>query len=187
MAKKMIDIGTLSEAEQKKLKAQLDAKKVAADAEEARQAEKRLEFYYQVKDVIEKELLKNLAKMPDGQVSPLALKARKHPKTGKDGWALSKILKRVANLPSRKPTTDTGFINAVKYCEVGKPRRLTEEQRDKKKAKAAAAAEAKKLETARKAMFRKERSDRKTAKLKKDAATSKKSPSSTPKPKPKSK
>ena len=128
--KKTIDISGLPEALQATIRAQLDKANTAEEAKEAIRAKAAMKFYYKVKDEIQAELLKKLAKMPNGEVSPLALKA-----AGDNGWSKSKILKIIATIPNRKPTKDEGYVRAARNIEQGKKRKLTDEAKAKKEAR----------------------------------------------------
>lgn len=128
--KKTIDISGLPEDQQKAIRAQLDKANTAEEAKEAIRAKAAMKFYYKVKDEIQAELITKLAKMPNGEVSPLAEKA-----AGDTGWSHSKILKIIGNIPKRKPTTDEGYVRAARNVEKGKPRKLSDEAKAKKKAR----------------------------------------------------
>jgi hypothetical protein len=143
--KNNIDISTLPEALQKDILSQLDKASTAETAKEAIRAKAVMKFYYEVKEEIEAELLKKLMKQPitdaNGKtlhfaVSPLAARA-----DGDSGWSGGKILKLIANLPTRKPTTDEGFIKAASNIEKGKKRKVTPEAKAKAEAKKETAAE----------------------------------------------
>lgn len=159
MAKKTIDIGNLSEAQQGAIKAQIEAAKEAVTQEEAATAKERVEFYYKVKDKIQDDLLEQL-KPGIGYAL-----ARKEGET--NGWSKSKILKQIASLPAKKPTTDAGYITAARNIEKGKPRKISKEIRDKRKLEAAAKKEKAAKKTAAKALFSKKVSDRKTKSVEK--------------------
>ena len=137
-----------------------------ADAEKAEvaRAKAALECYYHLKDEIETDLMEKLwpGGGPHGEKNTPLSQTRLAEKENTEA-NVSKILKAISNLPNKKPSTDKGFVAAARNVEVGKRRRLTPEQREKRKAKAEEAAQ----EEARGKLFQKKKSDRKTAAEKK--------------------
>ena len=171
MAKKeTIDISSLSDEQKKAIQAQVkDADKTAGKAEVAR-AKAAIECYYQLKEEIETDLMVKLwpsgplIKGEDTPLSQTRLAEKKNTEAN-----VSKILKAISNLPNKKPSTDKGFVAAARNVEVGKRRRLTPEQKEKRIATAKKAQQA----GARGELFEKKKSDRKTAAEQKKAAVKK--------------
>ena len=173
--KKTIDISGLPEDQQDAIRAQLDKANTAEEAKEAIRAKAAVKFYYKVKDEIQAELIKKLAKMPNGEVSPLALRA-----AGDTGWSHSKILKIIGNMPNRKPTKDEGYVRAARNIEKGKKRKLTDAAKAAQEAREAAKVQRDAVGT----LFKKPVSNRKAKAVKK--AKKKKAAKAKAKPKPKS-
>ena len=173
--KKTIDISGLPEDQQDAIRAQLDKANTAEEAKEAIRAKAAVKFYYKVKDEIQAELIKKLAKMPNGEVSPLALRA-----AGDTGWSHSKILKIIGNMPNRKPTKDDGYVRAARNIEKGKKRKLTDAAKAAQEAREAAKVQRDAVGT----LFKKPVSNRKAKAVKK--AKKKKAAKAKAKPKPKS-
>ena len=129
--KKTIDIGSLSEEQQKAIQAQLKAvdnaaEKAAADnaAEKAEveRAKEAVECYYHLKAEIETILMEKL--WPEGGKKNTPLSKSRLAEIAKNKtWSLSKILKVISILPNKKPETDNGFVVAARNIEVGKTTR----------------------------------------------------------------
>ena len=132
-AKEAIDfqkyLDTLKEDDKKVLLEAVDDAANADKKAEAKEAKGRVEFYYDVKEKIENELLSKLIRMPSksaGTEPPrLGLKT-----AGDNGWSTNKILKIIANLPNKKPDKDDGYILAARNIEVGKPKKISKEIRE---------------------------------------------------------
>jgi hypothetical protein len=151
-------LDTLKEADKKTLLDEVDAVANTENTAEVKRAKEALEFYYDVKEDIEAAVIEALLEKPikggGKEPSRLALKA-----AGDNGWSGNKILKIIANLPNKMPDKDEGYITAARNIEVGKKKRPTKEQIEKKKQVALE----RKQEAARQKLFQKEVSDRKKA------------------------
>lgn len=106
--KKSIDIGSLTADAQavilKQVKTAAEAKE-KADAEEYKE---EVEFYYAVKEALEKKLGEVLA-------SP-----KLSNKLNDKKYSTAKKLKIIAGLPPKKPTTAAGYVKAHKAIVTGK-------------------------------------------------------------------
>ena len=101
--KKSIDIGSLTANAQAVIVKQV---KEAADAKEeadAKEYKGEVEFYYAVKEALEKKLAADLSGALD-----------------KANFSIAKKLKIIAALPPKKPTTAKGYIKAHKGIATGK-------------------------------------------------------------------
>jgi hypothetical protein len=169
MAKKTIDIGALSKAQQEAIKKQIEDAKTAGQGAEAARAKEAVDFYYDVQEELEAVLIEKLTAKPKkgGGTEPSKLAMRA---AGPNGWSTTKLLKIIANLPNKMPEKDAGYITAARNIEVGKKKPLTAEQKEKKKQ----AAVAKKQQKGRDNLFEGKVSARKTKALAKKKATAKK-------------
>ena len=120
MAKKTIDIGALSKAQQEAIKKQIDEAKTAGQGAEAARAKEAVDFYYDVQEELEAVMIEKLTAKPKKgggtEPSKLAMKA-----AGENGWSTNKILKIIANLPSKMPETDAGYITASEVALAPSP------------------------------------------------------------------
>lgn len=169
---KRINIDILSAKELAVIQLQVDKAEEAITATRAVTAKKRVDFYYKVKGDIEDALLKQLEQLRGTGESLLTQYKDKH---GAIKWSKSKILKQIANVPARMPTTDAGFIKRAREIEYGKPRKITKEQREKRKLKAEEKQKKTEQRAAARTLFKKNESDRKkvAAANRKKAATHK--------------
>jgi hypothetical protein len=157
---KRINIDILSAKQIDEIKLQIEKVETESTAARAVKAKKRVDFYYKVKGEIEDALLEQLEQLRGTGESLLTKHKDKH---GAIKWSKSKILKQIANMPARMPTTDAGFIKRAREIEYGKPRKITKEQREKRKLKAAEKDKKTEQRAAARTLFKKNESARKKA------------------------
>jgi len=157
---KRINIDILSAKQIDEIKLQIEKVETESTAARAVKAKKRVDFYYKVKGEIEDALLEQLEQLRGTGESLLTKHKDKH---GAIKWSKSKILKQIANMPARMPTTDAGFIKRAREIEYGKPRKITKEQRAERKLKAAEKKKKANQRAAADALFKKKESNRKKA------------------------
>lgn len=175
---------TMSSDQSKAIQDEIAAAEKETTDRQVGEAKEALEFYYKVKAEVEDDCFERLEREPSNWQHGYKALANRH--KGLDvgvPWSKSKILKIIAGLPAKKPTTDIGFVKAAQAIQYGKPRKWSKAVKEKRKL----AAEAKKTKDtqtiARGAMFKQKESDKRQAKK----ASAKKKPTtkkiSRPKPK----
>lgn len=157
---KRINLNVLSAKQLGAIQLQVEEAEKEHTAARAVTAKKRVDFYYKVKGDIEDALLKQLESLQGSGQSLLTQYKDKH---GAIKWSKSKILKQIANMPAKKPTTDAGYITASRNVEYGKPRKITKEQREERKLKAEEKQKKTEQRGAARTLFKKNESDRKKA------------------------